>query len=110
MNPNAIKYLESVASTLPFLVDEGKNVYVEKKGQELLDSGIFNDKLGVPIIAKRTYLVKVPAVIDHLKHLKYAWQRGKGQEQKEANVQFYVNYITEKFTKKQINEVSTEPA
>ncbi len=110
MNPNALKYLESVAASLPLLVDESKPVYVEKSGQELIDSGMANDKYNVPINPKRKYLVKVPAVVDHLKHLKYFWRKGRTKEQKDANIEFYKKYIAEKFTKKKSDEVPSESA
>jgi hypothetical protein len=106
MNPNAVKYLKSVADSLPMLVDTSKNVYVEKTGAELIESGTLKDKYNVDINPKRKYLIKVPAFVDHLKHLKYVWQRGKGEDQKKENVEFYKQYIANKFTNKKTDEVS----
>jgi hypothetical protein len=110
MNPNALKYLESVAGTLPKLVDTKKRVYLEFTGADLIASGMDKDADGFAVNPKKRYLVPTPAYIDHLKHLKVAWKRGKTPDQKIDNVEYYKRYITERFVKKQSNEVPAEPA
>jgi hypothetical protein len=106
MNPNAVKCLQSIADTLPQLIDTKKKVYYEYTGSDLIASGTTKDADGFPINENKRYLVQVPAYVDHLKHLKVAWKRGKTPDQKLDNVEYYKRYISERFTKKKNDEVS----